>query len=67
MPVVTTKELFALFPKGPAKKVARIRAWVKPEGLRVKIYKFLVRHDMNIRREIFIPEVIVPLLYQNNN
>jgi len=29
---VTTKELFALFPKGPAKKVARIGGLGKPEG-----------------------------------
>lgn len=29
---VTTKELFALFPKGPAKKVARISGLGKPEG-----------------------------------
>ncbi len=29
---VTTKELFALFPKGPAKKVARIAGLGKPEG-----------------------------------
>ena len=29
---VTTKELFALFPKGPAKKVARISGMGKPEG-----------------------------------
>lgn len=29
---VTTKELFALFPKGPAKKVARIAGLSKPEG-----------------------------------
>jgi tRNA 2-thiouridine synthesizing protein E len=27
-----TKELFALFPKGPAKKVARISGLGKPEG-----------------------------------
>jgi dissimilatory sulfite reductase related protein len=29
---VQTKELFALFPKGPAKKVARIAGLGKPEG-----------------------------------
>lgn len=29
---VTTKELFGLFPKGPAKKVARISGLGKPEG-----------------------------------
>ena len=29
---VTTKELFGLFPKGPAKKVARIAGLKKPEG-----------------------------------
>ena len=29
---VTTKELFALFPKGPAKKVAKISGLGKPEG-----------------------------------
>ncbi len=29
---VTTKELFVLFPKGPAKKVARIAGLGKPEG-----------------------------------
>jgi len=29
---VSTKELFALFPKGPAKKVARISGLGKPEG-----------------------------------
>jgi len=29
---VTTKELFALFPKGPAKKVARVAGLGKPEG-----------------------------------
>jgi dissimilatory sulfite reductase related protein len=29
---VTTKDLFALFPKGPAKKVARISGLGKPEG-----------------------------------
>jgi tRNA 2-thiouridine synthesizing protein E len=29
---VTTKELFALFPKGPAKKVARVSGLGKPEG-----------------------------------
>ncbi len=29
---VSTKELFALFPKGPAKKVARIAGLGKPEG-----------------------------------
>lgn len=29
---ITTKELFALFPKGPAKKVARIAGLGKPEG-----------------------------------
>jgi TusE/DsrC/DsvC family sulfur relay protein len=29
---VTTKELFNLFPKGPAKKVARISGLGKPEG-----------------------------------
>jgi dissimilatory sulfite reductase related protein len=29
---VTTKELFGLFPKGPAKKVARIAGLGKPEG-----------------------------------
>ena len=29
---VNTKELFALFPKGPAKKVARIAGLGKPEG-----------------------------------
>ena len=28
----TTKELFALYPKGPAKKVARISGLGKPEG-----------------------------------
>lgn len=28
----TTKELFALFPKGPAKKVAKISGLGKPEG-----------------------------------
>jgi tRNA 2-thiouridine synthesizing protein E len=28
----TTKELFTLFPKGPAKKVARISGLGKPEG-----------------------------------
>ncbi len=29
---VTTKELFNLFPKGPAKKVAKIAGLGKPEG-----------------------------------
>jgi dissimilatory sulfite reductase related protein len=29
---VTTKELFGLYPKGPAKKVARIAGLGKPEG-----------------------------------
>lgn len=29
---VTTKELFSLFPKGPAKKVAKIAGLRKPEG-----------------------------------
>jgi dissimilatory sulfite reductase related protein len=29
---VSTKELFALFPKGPAKKVAKISGLGKPEG-----------------------------------
>lgn len=29
---VTTKELFTLFPKGPAKKVAKIAGLGKPEG-----------------------------------
>lgn len=29
---VTTKELFMLFPKGPAKKVAKIAGLGKPEG-----------------------------------
>ena len=29
---VSTKEMFALFPKGPAKKVARIAGLGKPEG-----------------------------------
>lgn len=29
---VSTKELFALFPKGPAKKVAHIAGLGKPEG-----------------------------------
>jgi tRNA 2-thiouridine synthesizing protein E len=29
---VATKELFGLFPKGPAKKVARIAGLGKPEG-----------------------------------
>jgi TusE/DsrC/DsvC family sulfur relay protein len=29
---VTTKQLFALFPKGPAKKVAKIAGMGKPEG-----------------------------------
>jgi tRNA 2-thiouridine synthesizing protein E len=29
---VTTKELFQLYPKGPAKKVARISGLGKPEG-----------------------------------
>ena len=29
---VNTKELFALFPKGPAKKVAHIAGLGKPEG-----------------------------------
>ena len=29
---IPTKELFALFPKGPAKKVARISGLGKPEG-----------------------------------
>ena len=29
---VTTKDMFALFPKGPAKKVARIAGLGKPEG-----------------------------------
>ena len=34
---VTTKDLFALFPKGPAKKVARISGLGKPEGCVEKI------------------------------
>jgi tRNA 2-thiouridine synthesizing protein E len=29
---ITTKELFALYPKGPAKKVAKISGLGKPEG-----------------------------------
>jgi TusE/DsrC/DsvC family sulfur relay protein len=29
---VTTKEIFTLFPKGPAKKVAKIAGLGKPEG-----------------------------------
>lgn len=29
---VTTKDLFALFPKGPAKKVAKVAGLGKPEG-----------------------------------
>ena len=29
---VTTKDMFALFPKGPAKKVAKISGLGKPEG-----------------------------------
>jgi dissimilatory sulfite reductase related protein len=29
---VTTKELFALFPKGPAKRVAHVAGLKKPEG-----------------------------------
>ena len=29
---VSTKEMFAMFPKGPAKKVARISGLGKPEG-----------------------------------
>jgi tRNA 2-thiouridine synthesizing protein E len=29
---LTTKELFGLYPKGPAKKVARISGLGKPEG-----------------------------------
>jgi tRNA 2-thiouridine synthesizing protein E len=29
---ISTKEMFALFPKGPAKKVARIAGLGKPEG-----------------------------------
>jgi dissimilatory sulfite reductase related protein len=29
---VSTKEMFALFPKGPAKKVSRIAGLGKPEG-----------------------------------
>ncbi len=29
---LTTKDMFALFPKGPAKKVARISGLGKPEG-----------------------------------
>lgn len=29
---ISTKELFTLFPKGPAKKVARISGLGKPEG-----------------------------------
>ena len=29
---VTTKDMFALFPKGPAKKVARISGLGKPDG-----------------------------------
>jgi TusE/DsrC/DsvC family sulfur relay protein len=29
---VSTKDLFALFPKGPAKKIARISGLGKPEG-----------------------------------
>jgi dissimilatory sulfite reductase related protein len=29
---VSTKELFSLFPKGPAKKVARVAGLGKPEG-----------------------------------
>ena len=30
--VVSTKELYALFPGGPAKKAARIAGMKKPEG-----------------------------------
>jgi dissimilatory sulfite reductase related protein len=29
---ISTKDLFALFPKGPAKKVARVAGLGKPEG-----------------------------------
>ena len=29
---ITTKELFTLFPKGPAKKVAKVAGLGKPEG-----------------------------------
>jgi len=29
---ITTKDLFALFPKGPAKKVAKVAGLGKPEG-----------------------------------
>jgi len=29
---ITTKELFGLFPKGPAKKVAKVSGLGKPEG-----------------------------------
>ena len=29
---ISTKELFALFPKGPAKKVAKVSGLGKPEG-----------------------------------
>jgi tRNA 2-thiouridine synthesizing protein E len=29
---ISTKDLFALFPKGPAKKVAKISGLGKPEG-----------------------------------
>ncbi|MCF6278044.1 MAG: TusE/DsrC/DsvC family sulfur relay protein [Anaerolineales bacterium] len=29
---ITTKELFALYPKGPAKKVAKIAGLSKPQG-----------------------------------
>ncbi len=29
---ISTKDLFALFPKGPAKKIARIAGLGKPEG-----------------------------------
>lgn len=29
---VSTKEMFSLFPKGPAKKVAKISGLLKPEG-----------------------------------
>lgn len=29
---ITTKELFSLFPKGPAKKVAKVAGLGKPEG-----------------------------------
>lgn len=29
---ITTKELFSLFPKGPAKKVAKVSGLGKPEG-----------------------------------